>query len=79
MGGNGKANKNAEPGKDPVIIIENKMTKIDPMLENDLAVKTTKGQIAPSECESTKGETCYAKCGKALHSKPAQVRLIYKN
>ena len=51
MGSNGKANKNAEPGKDPVIIIENKMTKIDPMLENDMEDKTTKGQIAPSECE----------------------------
>ena len=79
MGSNGKANKNAEPGKDPVIKIENKMAKIDPMLESELEVKNTKDQIAPSECESTKGESCYVKCGKALHSKPAQVRLILTN
>ena len=78
MGNNGKANKNAEPGKDPVIIIENKMAKIDPMLEDDPEVKRTTSQIAPSECESTMNEdSCYVKCGKILHSKPAQVRMIY--
>ena len=74
MGNNGKANKHADPGKDPVIIIENKMAKVDPILHDDHEV--TKGEIAPSECEST-DESCYIKCGKTLHSKPAQVRLIY--
>ena len=72
MGSNGKANKTADHGKDPVIIIENKMAKVDPHDDQEV----TKGQIAPSECEST-DESCYLKCGKTLHSKPAQVRLIY--
>ena len=76
MGSNGKANKAADHGKDPIIIIENKMTKVDPTFHDDQEV--TKGKMVPSECEST-DESCYLKCGKILHSKPAQVRLIYQN
>ena len=76
MGSNGKANKAADHGKDPVIIIENKMTKVDPTFHDDQEV--TKSKMVPSECEST-DESCYLKCGKTLHSKPAQVRLIYQN
>ena len=74
MGSNGKANRPVDPRKDPVIIIENKMAKVDPQDDQEV----TKGQLAPSECEST-DESCYLKCGKTLHSKPAQVRLIYYN
>ena len=70
MGSNGKANRPADPRKDPVIIIENKMAKVDPHDDQEV----TKAQIEPSECEST-DESCYLKCGKTLHSKPAQVRL----
>ena len=76
MGSNGKANKAADHGKDPVIIIENKMAKVDPTFHGDQEVN--KSKMAPSECEST-GESCYLKCGKTLNSKPAQVRLIYQN
>jgi len=73
MGRNGKSNKLPGPGKDPVIIIENKMTKIDPILDDDDEV--TKRPLSTPECES-KDESCYLKCGKTLHSKPAQSLII---
>ena len=58
MGSNGKANKAADHGKDPVIIIENKMAKVDPTFHDDQVVN--KSKMVPSECEST-DESCHLK------------------